>query len=55
MAIAADRLALDLSALPWHAERFSADFYLGRGHNRKPLAHSSSTLVSHINNLRIFI
>ena len=22
MAIAADRLALDLSALPWHAERF---------------------------------
>ena len=37
MAIAADRLALDLSALPWHAERFSAGFYLGRGNNRKPL------------------
>ena len=37
MAIAADRLVLDLSALPWHAERFSAGFYLGRGNNRKPL------------------
>ena len=37
MAIVADRLALDLSALPWHAERFSAGFYLGRGNNRKPL------------------
>lgn len=37
MAITADRLALDLSALPWHAERFGAGFYLGRGNNRKPL------------------
>jgi len=27
MAIAADRLVLDLSALPWHAERFGAGFY----------------------------
>jgi len=37
MAIAADRLVLDLSALPWHAERFGAGFYLGRGNNGKPL------------------
>jgi hypothetical protein len=37
MAITADHLALDLSALPWHAERFGAGFYLGQGKNRKPL------------------
>jgi hypothetical protein len=37
MAITAGRLVLDLSALPWHAERSGAGFYLGRGHNGKPL------------------
>ena len=41
MAIAADRLVLDLSALPWHAERFCAGFYLGRGNNRKPLLQAA--------------
>jgi hypothetical protein len=56
MAIAAGRLALDLSALPWHAERFGVGFYLGHGvsGSRLPhapsLAHGSSTLASHINN-----
>jgi hypothetical protein len=37
MTITADRLALDLAALPCHAERFGAGFYLGRGNNGKPL------------------
>jgi hypothetical protein len=37
VAIAVGRLALDLSALPWHAERFGVGFYLGHGNKGKPL------------------